>query len=278
MSATSAQPHHALVAGTLASLSYVKPDGSSQKQASIIQKALANPQLPTQNQWQLAWGPETVDGNLSYVATGSDNKLAYVIRGTVLAAWNIIEDISVLSLDKLPWHAPEFPDAKISSGAIDGWEDLTKHGHNGWDAYLKDHLASGSELFVIGHSLGGMLASVMGAYFFSQAAQAKLNATVQLYTFAGQTAGNQAFADQVSQKLGGAGRYFNDLDVVPKAFNHDDLASVRKLYPGADSPKCDLLNGCKEGVALAQAEAGHSYFQPPGGSQLQSRVYNESGE
>ena len=169
-----------LVAGTLASLSYVKPEGSSQEQASIIQKALANPQLPTQNQWQLAWGPETVDGNLSYVATGPDNKLAYVIRGTVLAAWNIIEDVSVLSLDELPWHAPEFPDAKILSGAIDGWEDLTKHGYNGWDAYLKNHLTSGSELFVIGHSLGGMLALVMGAYFFSQAAQAKLNASVQL--------------------------------------------------------------------------------------------------
>jgi hypothetical protein len=65
-------------------------------------------------------------------------------------------------------------------------------------------------------------------------------ATVRCYSYAGPTAGNDAFAARSDRVLGGrCQRVFNTLDVVPHAWNASDLGRIDGLYPTA--PPIDLL-------------------------------------
>ncbi|WP_089721582.1 hypothetical protein [Candidatus Entotheonella palauensis] len=115
----------AQAAMTLAALSYLDSDKSSQEQQKSIEKALTQTDLPTQNKWQLVWGPHTVHENLSYIVQGPDKKFAYVARGTVPKdIKNLIEDADVGELHNLPWHhASHFSiqhqaTPQISGGAV----------------------------------------------------------------------------------------------------------------------------------------------------------------
>jgi hypothetical protein len=51
----------------------------------------------------------------------------------------------------------------------------------------------------------------------------------------GQTAGNAPFAMWYASKFGGNVRWFNRLDVVPCAWSHEGLKSIKSLFPGGPS-------------------------------------------
>ncbi len=272
-------PEDARIAVTLSAITYRKPKASPAEQRQAMQSVLADPALPTENRWRVAWGPVTVEENLSFIAegpvvgSGPARQYAYVVRGTVIEPWNLIEDgLDALDLKDVPWDGS--PDAHISKGMMLGWQNLTSASDSGQTAlkFLKG-VPPGSQLIVTGHSLGAMLASVMAVYLDSELSP---GVGVVPYTFAAPTAGDQAFADDYARRFGGAGRYYNSLDIVPKVYGYDDVGSIKSLYPCAEAPKCNDHFVCRHLVNLAQDIAGHRYVHPAGGIRLQAKAYAES--
>jgi hypothetical protein len=106
------------------------------------------------------------------------------------------------------------------------------------------------DVVVTGHSKGGALASTVALWLADTQGEAHVDeafrwdrramATVRCYSYAGPTAGNDAFAARSDRVLGGrCQRVFNTLDVVPHAWNASDLGRIDGLYPTA--PPIDLL-------------------------------------
>jgi pimeloyl-ACP methyl ester carboxylesterase len=280
MAKTRKFPLDARVAVSLSAASYLVPGKPPAQQRTVMNEALRIAGLPTGDDWTLVWGPETVAENLSFIARGprlpsGGRRYAYAVRGTILEPKNLLEDLlDSLGLEPLPWGGPN-GDAQISEGSRIGWEHLTAATDGGANAleYLRG-VEPRSELMVTGHSLGGMLAAVMALYFHDElGSQLK----VRPITFAGPTAGDRRFADVSAEILGGAGRFHNCLDIVPMAYERADLESIRDLYPAAVAPKCGDHVACRGLVDLMVDIAGDRYFQPPGGTRLEARVYNEGG-
>lgn len=270
----------ARVAVTLSTASYLVPGRPPRQQRKVIDQALGIAGLPTAGGWTLVWGPVTVGENLSFIARGpaassGGRRYAYAVRGTILEPKNLLEDLlDCLGLFELPWGGPN-ADAKISEGSKIGWEDLTRATDDGATAFeFLRGVEPRSELLVTGHSLGGMLAAVMALYFHDELGS---ELAVQPITFAAPTAGDRRFADVSAELFGGGGRFHNCLDVVPKAFERADLASIRRLYPAESAPKCGNHIACRGLVDLLEEASGDRYFQPPGGTRLEAKVYDEGG-
>jgi len=87
---------------------------------------------------------------------------------------------------------------------------------------------------------------------------------VRPMTFAAPTAGDQRFAEAYQAAFPRAERYFNRMDLVPRAWH--DLAQFRDLYdpPG---PKCPPFFGAIAGKT-AEAAARFGYTQPAAGIPL----------
>ncbi len=273
-------PEDAQVSVTLSAVAYLAPGKTPDQQRAAMTQILEDPELPTAGKWRVVWGPVTVEENLSFIArgpaleSGSGYQYAHAIRGTDIYAWNLIEDsLDGLGLHDLPWGG--FPGAQISDGGLLGWRNLTRAEDNGQTALgFLQGIEAGSELMVTGHSMGGYLAEAM-AFYWHSALSSRIK--VSRNTFAATTVGNQALADTSAATFGGAGRYYNDIDVVAKIFNHDDLASIKDLYPGWTRKCGDFVAG-RAIVDLAMDTAGHRYFQPPGGTALQAKLYREGAD
>lgn len=276
---------------TLSAMAYLNPDSSASSQYNAISAALQLSELPTTNDWEIIWGPVTVDEDMSFIARGpaiteTAYQYALVIRGTIFSFDNFFQDLDGASgLNDLPWVQTDCPDGKLSNGALDGYQNISSAVQTadtpatGKDKTVFDVLnamENGSELIVTGHSLGAQLATVLSMWLDTEFGS---NATVKAVTLAAPTAGNQAFATCNATQLGTEGRIYNVLDVVPKAWDEAGLNSIYDLYPGSDSPTCDHLNGCDELIDAAILAVGDQYFQPPGGTAVNSNqcIYNESG-
>lgn len=273
------------VAITLSTIAYLGVDASHGERFKMMAKALQNKALPTKQQWGLVWGPHEKDQFLMYIAQGPRTQFgrnyALVIRGTVESAWNIFVDLDTPGVSSIPWPAPEMPGGKLAWGVVDTWKKL-KDLHQGPNKQtVVDFLRgvdAGSAVMVTGHSLGGQMASALASWLRAELNIPKKQVGVTPITFAGPTAGNKEFASPYEKVFPTGKRYYNDFDIVPKLWNHDDLASIRDLYPGSGAPKCDFENGCREAVDLAQAWAGRVYEQTGGGAKLTSKLYGESGK
>jgi hypothetical protein len=99
------------------------------------------------------------------------------------------------------------------------------------------------DVVVTGHSKGGGLASTLALWLADiQGGDAaaefrwdeRRNATVRCFSFAGPTAGNQAFAEHSNDVIGtNCHRIVNPLDVVPRAWETAGLAAIPTLYDKA---------------------------------------------
>lgn len=86
-----------------------------------------------------------------------------------------------------------------------------------------------------GHSLGGLLSSAMALWFVDyldasgrQGLAAKL--VLDAHGYAGPTAGNSAFAAYLESRVPANHRYVNELDVAPRAWNEESMATLPDLY------------------------------------------------
>ncbi len=176
--------------------------------------------------WNVVWGPAiyTVPGalyqdNLMYVVQNQADPTQYAIaiRGTNFSSdldW-LLEDFDVLQM--MPW--PNGDGAMISESTnIDMQILLAMQGvistggvYGNSSASLLDFLSSQTTknaicVGVTGHSLGGCLASTFALYLNDNqsqwdAAYTTSPSTLYAVTFAGPTAGNQAFANYSNQQF-----------------------------------------------------------------------------
>jgi len=266
-----ALPRKVKVAATLSAVAYAS-GGSDAERLQEMNKALAHPGLPTQAQWSIVWGPVTGESDSMFIASGPGGEHMVVIRGTVFSLKSVLQDLEVDPVP-LPFDDPDAPrGTTISEGAAKTFQRLrallAADGQSALD--LLKALPSGSRVVVTGHSLGGCAASLVPIWLRTELDRVE----VTPLTFAGQSAGNAEFASYFEALFGTRVRYFNDLDLVPRAWNREDLATIKDLYrePG---PPCDLLY--RELVSIAMDEAKSNYCQPQSQGRLEGTLYDESG-
>ena len=216
------------------------------------------------------------EGNLMFVTYNkSTNQYAIAVRGTypyfgLALLVDLYEDLDVSH--PLPWQYPPAPGALVAGGTIDGLNDLirfTSHGlafHNFVDSQIAP---SGADIFVTGHSLGGALTTVLAPWLVYRLSQSNAKNMVMPYSYAGPTAGNAAFASFYTGLFKSSYRYYNTIDIVPKAWA--DLLSIKSLY-SSPGPACpwelkgiiDLISDWLNGIKV-------SYTQPNGSGTKSSR-------
>ncbi len=252
---------------TLAAIAYASP-----KDLGSYLRPTTNPPNATNGEWALVWGPAltAIDkGNLMFVSyNGSTNQYAIAIRGTYpyfgLALFvDLYEDLDVSHPH--PWQYPTVADALVAGGTIDGLNDLIALTSDGvkFLAFVDSKIApSGADIFVTGHSLGGALTTVLAPWLVYRLSQINAKNAVMPYTYAAPTAGNAAFASFYTGLFTESHRYYNAIDIVPKAWA--DLSSIKSLYssPGPACPwelrdTIDLTLGWLDAVRI-------SYTQPNG--------------
>lgn len=274
------------VAVTLSAIAYLAVDASHTERFKAMARALQNDNLPTKQQWGLVWGPHEFHQFLVFVAQGPQTQFgrhyAVVIRGTIDSIYDFFDDLDVWWQSDMPWSDPDLPGAKLADGTINAWKDLRGLSQHvgGRDQTLLDFLRgvdSGSAVMVTGHSLGGNLASAVADWLRVELNLPRKFVGITPVTFAGPTAGNAAFAGPYGKVFPTGKRFVNDLDLIPRAWAHDDLKSIYDMYPGEGAPKCDIENGCETLTAAALEFVGHEYEQPGGKVVLNSRLYSESG-
>lgn len=259
---------------TLASIAYLGTDSDPTGEFKAMAKALQQKTLPTKQQWGLVWGPANLDSNLMFIVQGpqtaTGRKYALAIRGTIMTAESILEDLD-LDLVNIPWTPNSAPSgAQISTGIATAFGRLLDMEDGGGRKAIDflNGLGAGNELMVCGHSLGGCLTTVMSLYL----KDTLKGWTIRSAPFAGQTAGTQAFASWYQSTFGSPSRWFNQLDIVPRLWNNASLQSISFLYP------CDF--GCELAVitlvSAAMAAAGDSFFQPGAGTGLPGQLYQTS--
>jgi hypothetical protein len=225
---------------TMAAITYAPVD----EIASFLSPGV-DPANATQGQWSMVWGPAVTpidEGNLLFVAAnGCTGEFAVVTRGTyphlsLALLVDLYEDLDVG--DSQAWEYPAGNDARISGGAMVGLNDLlslTSEGVAFQDYALNTLAKSNRPVYVTGHSLGGALASVLApwlAYLFEQNGSAS---TVLPFLFAAPTAGNTGFAQLFEKTFPNATRCYNQIDVVPRAW--DQLLSIKELF-ASPGPRC----------------------------------------
>ena len=94
---------------------------------------------------------------------------------------------------------------------------------------MREEKQGQAKICVTGHSLGGALSSMVALWLKDvQGEQLASNATLSTVTFAGPTAGNADFAEQLDRELAGhCQRIANSLDFVCHAW---ETASLQELY------------------------------------------------
>jgi hypothetical protein len=269
---------------TLAAIAYA-PDRAT------IQRLLADTTLATSGTWSLAWyGVDA--GNQMFVArdavSGCDT---IAIRGSVTdphtrAFWIdwFGQDLSVFRLGDWPYGgAPA--GSKIAHGALNGLGSLLSlkdADGNTLCAFLRSHPSRRTPTSVVGHSLGGALATVLAPYLQQEFAPTQETAMFQPVTFAGPTAGNAPFAGWLADRFGMAGnRYHNTLDIVPHVWQQLDW--IAGSYAGGPSLPFELkplLDGIRDVLKLVRDD----YTQPTAGVALAGAVaggidwFAEAGE
>ncbi|WP_371679408.1 IPT/TIG domain-containing protein [Streptomyces sp. NBC_01276] len=270
--ATSAQPHPSTapvlmtLAAFAATAAVPRPSGETGREQALrarsgITAHLQDPTLATGGTWQLKWLALSPDNaNLAYIAWNSDgsNQIVVAVRGTVSQPIDTMEDLDVGTV--VPFTAGGSADIAVSAGAMAAFTQVaTARGITGVpagpegadgpdaaipvDATLAQALAlllaavpssPQPTVYVTGHSLGGCVATMLGAYLQNRTWTPNPPAFA-LVTFAAPTAGLQSFADHVDGlRWILHERHVNAYDVVPLAWS--DLLEARKWYPLPQGP------------------------------------------
>lgn len=264
----------AQIAMTLAEIAYAQPGD--------IQTLLDLKDLATEGRWQKLWNAAD-DANQAYIAEDRvTGQIAVAIRGTVTdpfseAFWLdwFVQDLEAFEMDDWPFGgAPA--GAKIAPGTLEGMQSLIglrDAGGVSMVEFLRTH-SSPARMWsaVVGHSLGGALASVMAPYLSMELASGGTTPFFWGVTFAAPTAGNSQLAGWLTDNyLASVGRYWNSLDVVPHSWA--DLAWIAGSFPDGGPQIPDVVWGLVKGVQDILDDLDDHYVQPGGdGMVLQGTI------
>lgn len=269
---TATMPQVAMTLAAIAATAATpRPSGETpaQQQSRAFQgvgRQLAAPSLATGGDWSLQWLALSPDNaNMAYLAASrSANAFAVVLRGTVANVTDLLEDLDVGTV--VPFTAVGSPHSpvSVSKGAMEAFNQvvtMTAAGNTLVEA-LAEALAGAAQtpsVYVIGHSLGGCIATMVAPYLQAQTWQ-NVTPRFGLYTFAAPTAGGSDFATYVDSLSWVANeRYYNTWDLVPQAWTNLDAA--KKWYPDPPGP---AANDDVDAVitAIASLPGPHGYTQP----------------
>ncbi|OCQ51842.1 Lipase (class 3) [Photorhabdus australis subsp. thailandensis] len=242
-----------------------KPDKKSTIKTDIYTSL--NNSKATAGKFSICWGPAIFRADKKYHDKRYDHVLMIVqnctdssdyrlvIRGT----WSNInafnEDLNVLeTVDWLKWDPKAPNNAKISKGTDKALNYiLNQVKYNPTDTGPEESIIDAIDkiaqqkgiqnITVIGHSLGGVMASTLGLYLKRHYINNK-NIRIHACTFAGPTAGNDIFASYSDSFFKGTLdsdsyesnflRIHNINDIVPLAWAKNDLKTIEKLYPNLE--------------------------------------------
>ncbi|WP_406065082.1 IPT/TIG domain-containing protein [Streptomyces sp. NBC_01077] len=228
-----------------------RPSGetlAAQKQriSTGVAQQLSDPALATQGAWEPAWLALSPDNaNMAYVArsTSGSNEFAVVVRGSNANVADLLEDLDVGTV--VPFTGGGSPQpVSISKGAMTAFTEIlgmTSATPGRGESNLEQKLASllvgaprNATVYVIGHSLGGCLATVLALYLQARP-WASLAPRFGVLTFAAPTAGLQDFADLFDKVDWCVNEgYVNLFDMVPLAWAGLDTA--KDWYPTPYGP------------------------------------------
>ncbi|MEU3569086.1 IPT/TIG domain-containing protein [Kitasatospora sp. NPDC036755] len=213
--------------------------------AAGIARQLADPSLSTRGNWELAWlGLSPYNANMAYIAKNSfdPNVIAVVVRGTNANVTDVLEDLDVGTVVPFTTGGSSKP-LSVSKGAMTAFTEIvsmidapppTGTGLEQALAGLFTGASSQPALYVIGHSLGGCIATVLALHLRTRPWEG-VTPQVGVVTFAAPTAGLKDFADHFdSVKWTVNAHYANDYDMVPRAWA--DLSAVKQWYPADHGP------------------------------------------
>lgn len=269
-----------------------RPSGetlSAQKQriATGITQQLSDPTLATQGMWQLAWLALSPDNaNMVYVARNNSdaNEFAVVVRGTNANVTDMLEDLDVGTV--VPFTAGGSPQpVSVSKGVMTAFTQVVGMAgapEGRGDATLVQMLAllladapEQATVYVIGHSLGGCLATVLALYL-QALPWAGLPPQFGVLTFAAPTAGLRDFADQFNAGTWCVNEgYVNAYDLVPQAWGGLDTA--KGWYPPGTGPVAPLV---VKDVLIPEIEAltgPNVYVQPDNAVHLNTGYHSHDG-
>lgn len=288
---TSSSPLTPQVTMTLAALAATaatpRPSGETVAEQTVrvrsgIETQLAN--SPVVAGWQLLWLAISPDNaNLVYVALNTDgsNQVAVVVRGTVDNPADMLEDLDVGTLVTFTPAGGAEPLA-VSAGAMAAFTQVTTargavglpaEAPAGGDgpiplmATLTEELGTLLQklppspqpaVCLIGHSLGGCVATMLAPYL--QAYDWPANPPrLGLVTYAAPTAGLQGFADYVdSLPWSPYERHVNAYDLVPLAWS--DLTAAMSWYPPPGPTATDEVKALL--LTIDGFRKGNVYVQP----------------
>jgi triacylglycerol lipase len=238
-------------------------------------------------QWSCVWLPDAaIKGNYAYIAVNnSADQYVVAIRGSLLefswaSFYNWFEqDFNVFS--QVAWtYPPSSQNPMISQGSADGLTDLsnlvqTNQATGQTTSMLECVLgvaAKDTSLAVVGHSLGGNLATVCAPWLLYQLGQNKapIPDHFPVMTFAAPTAGNTGFATTFDATFASSWRYYDVLDIVPMASVPESIISMGYLYQPA--PQASQISTTFDGMTVTLAEG----FALIAGIILGSEYYNGS--
>nr|WSX78937.1 IPT/TIG domain-containing protein [Streptomyces sp. NBC_00899] len=220
-----------------------------------VTQQLADTGLATQGVWQLRWLALSPDNaNMAYIVknTSGPNEFAVVVRGSNANVADMLEDLGVGTVVPFNFGGASQPPS-VSKGAMAAFTQLLRMTNTpaATTGTLEQALASAlgasappnATVYVIGHSLGGCLATMLALYLQSRP-WSRLAPQFGVYTFAAPTAGLQDFAAQFNKVKWVVNQgYVNAYDMVPLAWAGLDTAKdfFPKPGPAADFYVKDVI-------------------------------------
>jgi triacylglycerol lipase len=224
------------------------------------------------NGWSAVWQADTdINGNIAFIAYNGSSQYVVAIRGSLLNfSWQSFDnwfkqDLNVF--EQIAWTYPSSSATpKISKGSSDGLNDLiglidssvSSGGQNMYEFLAANAIGAGISIGVVGHSLGGNLATVYAPWLLYQFQQNSITPpTPSLFpvmTFAAPSAGNQPFAEAFDSSFPSSWRYYNEIDIVPMA--SASIRSAETLYsPAPEADTIEIQIG-SDSVLLSKAIGG----------------------
>ncbi len=245
------------VALTLVSAGYMAEGMSPAQKLQVMSKALNVQGLPTAGRWKIVWGPaEGREFDQWFIAEGPDADgaptLALVIRGTQMHQWASIRHDLEIGMAPMPFQYPGAASTvSIAKGFVDSFENLVAATSDSRTAlgYLQSRLGPGpgpEQVHVIGHSLGGALAPLVGLWV--SANFPRRGNSIKVFPFGGQSTGNWAFAKLYQSVFPNQpSRWITDRDLTPLMYAQ--LDAVERYW--SNGPTCpeevrDLIDGTRQ--------------------------------
>ncbi len=217
---------------------------------------------PVIGRYSIVWGPafhysllKKTDG-MTYIVQDLNHPNEYFvsIRGTTpltISEW-LFQDFWVGSLiswktvpyEKLLPPPPPSPDTPAVSFGINNAMNILLKQINDQEIDICSFLQKQAEdskqpitIYITGHSLGGVLSPTFALYLCEHWPDNICKPHISIYGYAGPTAGNQPFANYSNQIIGNNCQVFeNKLDVIPHAWNVNNMKEIPNLYQSLEMP------------------------------------------